>query len=82
MFEALVEKGFQVAFNRRDELKWLNVHIYRKGQQVDLRLHFGPPDHAAQEPTPSVCWNVIRSPTNVEPSQSAAMTTGAIAHPQ
>ncbi|MEA2961264.1 MAG: hypothetical protein QOI46_1362 [Alphaproteobacteria bacterium] len=78
MFEALVEKGFQVAFNRRDELEWLNVHVYRKGQQVDLRLHFGPPDHAAQEPTPSVCWNVIRSPVNVEPSQPAAIPTGAV----
>lgn len=28
MFEALVEKGFQVAFNRSDELEWLNVHVY------------------------------------------------------
>jgi hypothetical protein len=78
MFEALVEKGFQVAFNRSDELEWLNVHVYRNGQQVDLRWHFGPPDHVSQEATPSVCWNVIRSPANVDFSQPAAMPTGAI----
>jgi hypothetical protein len=78
MFEALVDKGFNVAFNQKDELEWLNVQIYHKGEQVDLRLHFGPPDHAAQEPTPSVCWNVIRSPANVEPSQPEAILTSAI----
>jgi hypothetical protein len=78
MLEALVDKGFTVAFNQKDEFGWLNVHVHRKGQQVDLRLDFGPPDHAAQEATPSVCWNVIRPPVNVEASQSAAIQTSAI----
>lgn len=82
MFESLVEKGFMVGFDQKDELGWLKVNVYRQGQQVDLRLHFGPPDRAAQEATPSVCWNVIRSPASVEPSQPAAIPTGAMVHPQ
>jgi hypothetical protein len=48
MFEALVDKGFKVGFDQKDELGWLKVNIYRMGQQVDLRLHFGRPDRAAQ----------------------------------
>jgi uncharacterized protein len=57
---------------------WLNVNLYRMGQRVDLRLHIGPPNHATQEKTPSVYWNVIRSPIDVESSQPAAISTGAI----
>ncbi len=70
------------AFIEGGELGWLKVNVCRQGQQVDLRLHFGPPDRAAQEATPSVCWNVIRSPASVEPSQPAAIPTGAMVHPQ
>jgi hypothetical protein len=78
MFEALVDKGFIVGVDQKDELGWLKANVYRMGQQVDLRLHFGPPDHAAQEATPSACWNVIRSSPHMETSQTPAVPMSGI----
>jgi hypothetical protein len=33
MFEALVDKGFNVSLNQKDELEWLNVHSIARGSR-------------------------------------------------